>query len=188
VVITFGTVSYEKQTIRSRQIKRIKQFFRGTIMVHTENSERKKGKPRGRPFPPNNKRGKLKNDVLVSKGPSNGDERGDVAPVLNQSIVEPEINEKSTIENVDELLANGVNEVITENTKTENPKQSNEIVDRIQFENGENTLDILLIKLPNRLYRIQIFLNGKTEIRPVTYTGNSAASAYWNLLRDKLKV
>jgi hypothetical protein len=59
--------------------------------------------------------------------------------------------------------------------------------DSIIFKNGNNTLEIHLIKNHNRMYRIQIFFNGSTEIRNTTYTGSSAAMSFWNLLKESMK-
>jgi hypothetical protein len=58
-----------------------------------------------------------------------------------------------------------------------------ELVERIDFKNGKNVLSIRFSKRTNRLYRMQVFLNDETEIRPVTYTGSSQANGYWGLLK-----
>lgn len=61
------------------------------------------------------------------------------------------------------------------------------LLDSLEFKNGENKISINLIKRSNNSYRIQIFLNEKNEIRPTTYNGSSMAFAYWDLLKGTLK-
>ncbi len=62
-----------------------------------------------------------------------------------------------------------------------------EEMDCLDFKNGENLLSIKLFKKPNRVFRIQIFLNKTIEIRNVTYSGYSTAYSFWNLLKGNLK-
>jgi hypothetical protein len=65
--------------------------------------------------------------------------------------------------------------------------KADEIVDQIEFKNGSNILKIIFKKKHNRMFRIQIFMNETTEIRPVTYTGAMTAKSFWNLLKGSLK-
>ena len=63
-----------------------------------------------------------------------------------------------------------------------------ELIDEIEFVNGNNTLKIKLRrKSNNRMFRIQIFLNEDTEVRPVTYTGSRTAYSFWDLLKGAIK-
>jgi len=62
-----------------------------------------------------------------------------------------------------------------------------ELIESIDFKNGENKLSIRFSKKHNRMFRIQIFLNDKNEIRPVTYSGASTGKTFWSLLKGVLK-
>ena len=66
-------------------------------------------------------------------------------------------------------------------------KKNNKIMEKLDFLLGENILSICLICQENKVYRLQIFMNDSTEIRNVTYPGNSSAYAYWNLLKGSMK-
>jgi len=48
-------------------------------------------------------------------------------------------------------------------------------------------LSIRFSAVNNRRYRIQVFLNDETEVRPVTYQGSSSGYAFWKLLKGALK-
>lgn len=74
-----------------------------------------------------------------------------------------------------------------ENTVTEEKLNCVEVVDSMDFCNGENLLSVRLMRRPNRSHSVQIFMNGETEIRNVTYNGAKGALAYWNLLKGSLK-
>jgi hypothetical protein len=76
------------------------------------------------------------------------------------------------------LLPKNNKEILEENTE----------IDFLEFEKGKNKLKISLFKKHNRMFRIQIFLNDHTEIRPTTYTGSSMALSFWNLLKESLIV
>ena len=173
-------------------------------MVHPEPSEGKKLKPRGRPFPKGNKRGKLDNEILVASGLKISVEGGAVTPPLDSSIVDP-VNDgifhqlpKLVMETLDNTLkecmeTNQVEAVepiqevkeIASEVKKEELKDL-ETIESIDFKNGENTLSIRFSKRHNRMFRIQVFLNNKSEIRPVTYTGASTGYAFWNLLKESI--
>jgi hypothetical protein len=75
---------------------------------------------------------------------------------------------------------------IVENVPIEDSK-ANVLVDCLEFKSGENILKINLYKKHNRMFRIQIFLNESTEIRPSTYAGGNPALCYWKLLKNSLK-
>ena len=68
------------------------------------------------------------------------------------------------------------------------PKEAKELdlIESIDFKNGENTLSIRFSKRHNRMFRIQVFLNNKNEIRPVTYTGASTGYSFWALLKGAM--
>jgi hypothetical protein len=169
-------------------------------MVHTEPSEGSKYKPRGRPFPKGNKRGKLENQVLASSGRESSVEGGVIAPALESSIVDPANDgifhqlPKLVMETIDNTLKEcmetkeeikPIEEVKEEPTKKEADEL--EIVETVDFKNGDNILSLRFSKLHNRSFRIQVFLNNENEIRPVTYTGARTGFAFWNLLKGALK-
>lgn len=174
-------------------------------MVHSEPSEGKKFKPRGRPFPKGNKRGKLKDDVLDASRRESGVEGGVVAPALKSAIVDPANNgilcqlPKVFMQTIDNTLKEcmetnlieedkEIQEVKDEakDVKKDEPKEL-ETIETVDFKNGENTLSIRFSKRHNRMFRIQVFLNNENEIRPVTYTGASTGYTFWNLLKGALK-
>jgi hypothetical protein len=70
-------------------------------------------------------------------------------------------------------------EILQDNNKPE-------LIDKIQFFNRTNVLELRYTKLANRSYKIQIFMND-LEIRPHTYVGNSAGMSYWNMLKMCIK-
>lgn len=165
-------------------------------MVHKDDSKGKRGRPRGRPFPPNNKRGKSKDDVLASSGHEIGDERGVIASAPRSAIVEEnkgqkteavELNlPKESVENTIQTIKESMNTAQEEASVKEEIKDL-ELIESLEFKNGENTLSIRFSKKHNRMFRIQIYLNNKSEIRPITYTGASTGYAFWNFLKDSLK-
>lgn len=167
-------------------------------MVHRDNSEGKKNKPRGRPFTKGHKRGKPQDDVLATSRHESGHEGGIVVP-NPQSVVLEKKKDEQTSENVLSQLPSLVMETIDQNIKDSmNTPQEEEVtpvkeeskdlelIDSLEFKNGENTLTIRFSKKHNRMFRIQVFLNDKSEIRPVTYTGASTGYAFWNLLKGAL--
>jgi hypothetical protein len=163
-------------------------------MVHKESSEGSKYKPRGRPFPKGNKRGKLENKVLATSGRESGVEGGVIAPALKSAIVDPANDGifhqlpklvKETIDNTLKECMETKEEVKEEHTKKEVDEL--EIVETVEFKNGDNILSLRFSKLHNRSFRIQVFLNNENEIRPVTYTGARTGYAFWNLLKGALK-
>ncbi len=79
-------------------------------------------------------------------------------------------------------------EILEEKTEDSTPKEEPfELIEKIEFRNGENTLTLRYSKKYNRTFRLQIFLNDNTEIRPITYTGISTGNAFWNLIKGSLK-
>jgi hypothetical protein len=63
----------------------------------------------------------------------------------------------------------------------------NQLIESLDFSDGKNSIKILLSKRSNRMYRIQVVLNGDTEIRNSTFTGSTPALAFWKLLKNSLK-
>jgi hypothetical protein len=159
-----------------------------------------KGKPRGKPFP----KGKNKqpvNATMDASGRESGNKRGVIAPSINSAIVEP-INEepgifhqlpKAVMETVDKLIKESMDkpkDVQSEGLeipKEIEGKKDLELIESVNFKNGENTLSIRFSKRHNRMFRIQVFLNENLEIRPVTYTGANTGYTFWNLLKGAFK-
>lgn len=164
-------------------------------MVHKDNSQGQKRKPRGRPFPKGNKRGKLENDLLVPSGRESGDERGVVAPTLESTLQHCANAESGGFIDVPEEFMEAIHQTVKENMEIPQEEQAEvkkeakdlETIESLDFKNGENTLSIRFSKRHNRMFRIQVFLNNENEIRPVTYTGASTGYAFWNLLKGALK-
>lgn len=164
-------------------------------MVHKDISEGHKLKPRGRPFPKGNKQGKLKNDLLAPSGLESGDERGVIAPdpqslnggpLNEQNGIELQLS-KEAVETVNKIIKESMDSQAEQVPAIEEDTKSLELIESIEFKNGENTLTIRFSKKHNRMYRIQVFLNNQTEVRPVTYTGANTGYAFWNLLKGALK-
>ena len=158
-------------------------------MVYQESSDGKKYKPRGRPFPKGNKRGKLENGVLADTRYLSGNEGGIVVPTSESVTKEPEKQESALSQ-----LHTIVQETLDTNLKAamETPIEEKEdssvykIIETIDFKNGDNVLSIRFSAVNNRRYRIQVFLNDETEVRPVTYQGSTSGNAFWKLLKGAL--
>jgi hypothetical protein len=156
-------------------------------MLHKEPGEGIKIKPRGRPFAKGNKRGKPDNEILDSTGHESGAEGGAVilehedfvtlscAPGLVVASEEATHNESIDIQKEE-----------METIPQENLKDL-KLIESIDFINGNNKLSIKFSKKHNRMYRIQIFLNDDHEVRPVTYSGASTGTTFWNLLKGILR-
>lgn len=186
-------------------------------MVHTKSSEGKKLKPRGRPFPKGNKRGKLEECVLDASGCESGFNGAVIAPEPQSLIVEAA--NSVVVENLNEVEGKimpiddtkpiqgeesniGCEEpgseievesmipqpiaIPLEGAETTKQTPANEVIDTIEFTKGKDKLTIVLSKKHNRMFRVQVFLNGTTEMRPGTYTGASPAMSFWNLLKGSL--
>jgi hypothetical protein len=123
--------------------------------------------------------------------PKNKEEYGVLA--LKQNIKTCS-NEKDSYINAAEKFINDLhNQILTESIEIEEKEINKEktkdleMIESIDFKNGENTLSIRFSKRHNRMFRIQVFLNNENQIRPVTYTGASTGYAFWNLLKGALK-
>lgn len=178
----------------SRTIKPIKPIFRGIHMVYQEPSQGKKYKPRGRPFPKGNKRGKLENSVLADTRHSVSDEGGNLDSKVKHegSYMEIEGDKGSAgqpvLNELPKLVINAIEEGLREAMSSPvEEKEEARILETLDFINGENKLSIAFSAVNNRRFRIQIFLNGDTEVRPVTYQGSSSGYSFWKLLKGALK-
>lgn len=155
-------------------------------MPHREYSEGKKtkskGKPRGRPFSqgsvPHNKP-KFNSEVLDAPGNKIGDEGGfiDMPTVIDASFFDYE-NQASKNTTVSDAEMKKI---------IENEVANLTLIESVDFTNGKNKLSVRLSKKSNRLYRLQIFLNDQTEIRPTTYNGSTTANSVWSLLKGVMK-
>ena len=153
-------------------------------------------KPRGKPFPKDNVRGKPKSKALVPSGRESSVEGGVVAPEPQSSIVEPLIEESTVLNLLPTLVMNTTDQILKENMETpiepeikpvaEEVKDL-ELIESLDFINGPNKLSIRFSKKHNRMFRIQVFLNDDNEIRPVTYSGATTGMAFWKLLKGVLK-
>lgn len=160
-------------------------------MVHKELGQGEKYKPRGRPFPKGNKRGKLENSVLADSRHSISNEGGNLDPKIKEvnmeeaakgEAVQPVLNELPRL--VVETIEHGIKEALSYPSEE---KEDSKIIETLDFINGENKLSIAFSAVNNRRFRIQIFLNGDTEVRPVTYQGSSSGYSFWKLLKGALK-
>lgn len=166
-------------------------------MAHKDIIERRKAKPRGRPFVKGGKHAPdAKDEVLATSGRESGIEGGVVAPTLESSIVEP-LNAGLELQ-LPPAAMNTINKIIKESmespaveevkaTSSKKEAEEAEIMETVEFRNGDNILSLRFSKLHNRSFRIQVFLNNENEVRPVTYTGARTAYAFWNLLKGALK-
>lgn len=162
-------------------------------MVRKDFDEGRKPKPRGRPFEKGHK-GKPGKQISDSPGHKSSVERGVIAPTSQSAHEEPE-NKPAGLQNLHTLVTETIDNTLKETmnspqveemTKEKKPEEL-ELIETIDFKNGENTLSIRLSKKHNRMFRIQVFLNDESEIRPVTYTGASTGYSFWNLLKGALK-
>lgn len=161
-------------------------------MVHTESSEGKKYKPRGRPFPKGNKRGKLENGVLADSRHDSSNEGGVVSLTPEIGNTAPLNDESGITFQLPALAMDTLKPLLKEAMETPaEPKEDKEgdvkTIETMDFKNGDNTLSIRFSAVNNRRYRIQVFLNDDTEVRPVTYQGSSSGYAFWKLLKGALK-
>jgi len=173
-------------------------------MVSEKHSEGKKRKPRGRPFTSEYNPRKPKSNAVDVERHESSDERGTVNQIEEEtsleaqgsiidakagvesekekeSIVEPKI--KTAIAQPPSIPMN-VSEDLIDETKVD---KAETVIEEIEFKRGNDCLKIVFKKKHNRMFRIQIFLNGETEIRPVTHHGSSTAYSFWNLLKNSLQ-
>lgn len=157
-------------------------------MVYRIASERKKTavRPpvRTRPFGSGQKKAADDREVLGVKRHAK--------PPKGKTLDTKNISEESSNDKMDfQLPKKSVHNFVK--TISEEVEQDNtcskglEIVEKMEFTSGRNKLTIRFCKKPNRMYRLQIFLNDELEIRPVTYNGWSLAKGYWTLLKGTLK-
>jgi hypothetical protein len=136
--------------------------------------EKKKAKPRGKPFPKGNIRGKIDDQVLAAEGYSRSPDGGIITST--DDWIEKESTQNALQEDKKEITSDQAKDV-----------KELVLIDSIDFMNGENKLSIRFSRRHNRMFRIQIFLNDIQEIRPMTYNGSSAATTFWNLLKGAMK-
>lgn len=151
-----------------------------------------KTKSRGKPFPKGHKKGShaIKEEFASGRDTSN---EGRVItstpqelnnePLKDDSGIQFQLLPQSTatlIKNIKEAMDN------TQETKEKMPKDL-ELIESIDFVNGPNKLSLRFSKKLNRMYRIQVILNDEHEVRPVTYSGTSTGTTFWNLLKGVLK-
>ena len=160
-------------------------------MLHKSAGERPKNKPRGRPFSKGHRQGEPKVDILASERPSERNEGGTV--IDSQVTAGAGFPAPVDLSQIPNLINDTINHAIKEcldtpktEAKTDDSKDL-ETIESIEFKNGENTLSIRFSKRHNRMFRIQIYLNDESEIRPVTYTGATTGYAFWKLLKGAMK-
>lgn len=160
-------------------------------IIERRNEEAKK-KPRGKPFPKGHKKGS--HDIADKS--SSGLEISDEGGVIDPSPQEVKAEDLNRHENVLSQIPKLVMETIDHNLKEamNTPQQIKEetlkdleLVESVDFMNGPNKLSLRFSKKHNRMYRIQIFLNDEHEVRPVTYSGASTGTTFWNLLKGVFK-
>jgi hypothetical protein len=169
-------------------------------MVHPIPGKRTKAKRRGRSFPPNNHRGKPKNDVLAHSGHESSISGGSIAPPPLDGVLDIRESHLEVIhedgggiklqldKETAKLVADEQERVRLASEEAEKIAVNDlKLIDSIEFTQGANKLKITLSKKRNRMFRVQIFLNDVTEVRPVTYTGSAPAMTFWKLLKGSLK-
>lgn len=177
-------------------------------MVSRNDSEGSQLKNRGRPRNTEDRQGKLEREVLASKRLARDDKGKFVAEKVEEKIahvkakvvhIEPApdlgYSKRFLPDDDDSPEPPFGNVTFTSNVPVQDEKKEvdefanlpDPIVESLKFTLHDNQLKIVLKKLPNRNYRVQIFLNDTIEIRPTTYTGHVPAMAYWNLLKGALE-
>lgn len=178
-------------------------------MVHKDIIERRKDKlkPRGKPFPKGNKRGKIEGENLANRGRKISVEGELITPFSQTEPIEESEN-PSVLHKMHTIVMNTTDKILKENMTTAEEiatigvditlnKVKNETVEKVKdleliesldFINGLNKVSIRFSKKQNRMYRIQIFMNDEYEVRPVTYSGASTGKIFWNLLKGVLKI
>ena len=168
-------------------------------MVYKINPEAK-SRPRGRPFEKGNTLRKSKNAISDPSGHTSSNEGGIITPPVESSIVPPSEGVlKDSFEHFQQVTKKTIEEFMEpvqlkeEDGYIDIQKKEMEdlipltLIESMDFTNGENKLSIRFSKKNNRMFRIQVFLNDESEIRPVTYNGSSTAYGFWNLLKKSLK-
>lgn len=156
-------------------------------MVFEDDSERPKAKPRGRPFPKGNIKGKDRSMHMASARHERSVSGATIALGIQNEIEEP-VKEKIGVAAELPPLAPQVSAEDPIKKVLAKDEKNVQFIDSLDFrdDNG-NTLRIVLSNNQNRSYRLQIFLNDKREIRPITYNGRTSACEFWELLKESLK-
>ncbi len=132
-------------------------------------------KVRGRPFQKGNKNGKMECHVLDSNGKRNGVKGGVVDPHL----LKPQ---EGTLKLEIEVLPTQKEEM----KESENEKHQ-EVIDFLEFVNGNNTIKIQFSKKSSRNFRLKILINDEIEVKPVSYITKQSAYDSWEMLKRVLK-
>lgn len=136
-----------------------------------EKKTKTKLKPRGKPFPKGNSKGKSLEHGQI-----------ELFEMVKNEITIPILKIEPQKEPEKEIMTPPAIQI-----EPDTGSEPWEILDEIKFSSGENELTIRFIKRANRTYRVKVFLNDEMEIRPATYTGASTAEPFWNLLKRSLK-
>jgi len=149
-------------------------------------------KPRGKPFPKGHKKGSHDIKEEFASRSAISDEGGIVDPAPQKLNGEPMEQEKSVLHELPRLIVETIEHNLKEpmnNTQeiTPEPKKDLELIESLDFMNGENKLSIRFSKKHNRMYRIQIFLNDELEVRNVTYSGVSTGKTVWDLMKGVMR-
>ena len=174
-------------------------------MEHEGNSEKRKNKPRGRPFAKGANGRKPKDSVLAPTGHETSDGGTNIVLPPNFGKVDvsntelfllpvsltQQVNDElySTLANINDNLRKENMEIINSMTPEFKIKEEEvlELEDFLEFKRGDDVLSIKFSKKSNRKYVIQIFLNGNMEIRPAIYTGSITGKSFWNMLKSTLR-
>lgn len=155
-----------------------------------------KAKPRGKPFPKGHKKGSHDVKDELAGRPAISDERGVVDLPSQSPIEELEKPTENVLNELPRLIVETINHNLrepmnnTQELKKEEKTEVNkdlELIDSLDFMNGENKLSIRFSKRHNRMYRIQVFLNDTLEVRNVTYAGVSTGKTVWDLMNGVMK-
>lgn len=142
-------------------------------MAYKTDSERKKSKPRGRPFTKGNKRGRIESSLLVNEGSAGIDSGPSLVNIPDD--IKPNLDHSSSVKEQDSVRSDKVD------------SSSYIVEDEIKFQKGENSLSIRLIKTNSRQFHMQVLLNDAVEIKPAKYSGPGIAYGFWNLLKQGVK-
>ncbi len=156
-------------------------------MVYNGIGQGFKSKPRGKPFVKGNKKGKIMDEIQPDSGHKTRVKRGDLKS-QETPVAEVESQKENLLNKLPQAVMETSDQIIRDNLDSKKEEiPADEMVESIDFKNGENILSIRFSKRHNRMYRIQVFLNNETEVRPVTYTGASTGNSFWRMLKGALK-
>lgn len=156
-------------------------------MVSEDDRERQKPKPRDRPFAKGNIKGKDRGVHMATARHERSVSGASIALGIINEQEEPVKEEIKVSEELPPLAPQVSTEDPIKKVLCKDDKVV-EFIDSLDFhdDNG-NTIRLVLSNNQNRSYRMQIFLNDKKEIRPLTYNGRTTAYDYWEFLKESLK-